>query len=364
MKLSENGIPLQPMKYRSRVPLLFFFALLCSVFLHESAWAAAGEKALDAATIKAAVAKALPLLETSAKTSMEKRKQCFTCHNVGLPVMALTTARSRGFAIDEEGLRNQVQFTADFLARGRDNYLAGKGQGGQALTAGSALLALEHGGWKADASTAAVTEYLLAWQKDLDHWKPQSIRPPSEESLFAISYVAVRGLKTFGTSEQRERAERRCEQVREWALKTPAQSTEDRVFRLWLLKTSGAADANVRDAAEELSRAQRPDGGWSQLAAMESDAYATATALVALHEAGGVAATNPVYQRGLSWLLKTQIDDGSWHVRTRSKPIQTYYESGYPHDADQFISITAASWAATALALALPEPGASQASAQ
>src|SRR6266542_2324554 len=117
--------------------------------------------------IKAAVAKSLPLLETGARVSMEKRKQCFTCHNQGLPIMALTTARDRGFAIDAENLRKQVQFTADFLERNRTNYLAGNGQGGQALTAGHALWALENGGWKSDATTDAVAEYLLLWQKDL-----------------------------------------------------------------------------------------------------------------------------------------------------------------------------------------------------
>src|SRR5213592_2078519 len=69
--------------------------------------------------IKAAVAKSLPLLETGARGSMEKRKQCFTCHNQALPVMALTTARSRGIAVDAENLRRQVQFTADFLATNR-----------------------------------------------------------------------------------------------------------------------------------------------------------------------------------------------------------------------------------------------------
>ena len=47
--------------------------------------------------------------------------------------------------------------------------------------------------------------------------------------------------------------------------------------------------------------------------------------------------------------------DGTWHVHTRSEPIQSYFESGYPHGEDQFISITAAGWATTALALALPE---------
>src|SRR5262245_1985001 len=100
--------------------------------------------------IKAAVAKSLPLLETGTRGSMEKRKQCFTCHNQGLPIMALTTARSRGITVDEENVRRQVQFTADFLAKNRTNYLAGHGQGGQALTAGYALWTLEMGGWKSD----------------------------------------------------------------------------------------------------------------------------------------------------------------------------------------------------------------------
>ncbi|HWN94329.1 MAG TPA: hypothetical protein VNT99_04800, partial [Methylomirabilota bacterium] len=128
--------------------------------------------------IKAAVVKSLPLLETGARGSMEKRKQCFTCHNQALPVMALTTARSRGFTIDAENLRRQIQFTADFLAKNRTNYLAGKGQGGQALTAGYALWTLEMGGWKSDGTTGAVTEFLLKFQNDFDHWKPTTIRPP------------------------------------------------------------------------------------------------------------------------------------------------------------------------------------------
>src|SRR5437867_2198840 len=76
--------------------------------------------------IRAAVTKSLPLLEKGARGSMAKRKQCFTCHNQGMPIMALTTARDRGFAIDAENLRQQVQFTADFLERNHTNYLAGE----------------------------------------------------------------------------------------------------------------------------------------------------------------------------------------------------------------------------------------------
>ena len=316
----------------------------------------AAEVTLGDATIRNAVAKSLPLLEKAAKGSMEKRSQCFTCHNQGLPVMALTTARGRGFAVDAENLRQQIQFTADFLERNRTNYLAGRGQGGQTDTAGYALWTLANGGWKPDATTAAVAEFLLLFQKDLAHWKPQSRRPPSEQSLFTSSHVALRGLKTFGTPEQRERIERRFEQVRQWLVTTPAQDTEDRVSRLRALQVAGVAPEEVRRAARELLQAQRTDGGWAQLAEMESDAYATGTALVALHQAGGLATADPAYRQGLKFLLARQLDDGSWHVRTRSTPIQTYYESGYPHGADQFISIASASWATTALALALNIP--------
>ncbi len=312
----------------------------------------------SAEAIRAAVEKALPLLTAGARGSMEKRERCFTCHNQGLPILALATAQSRGLAIEAEELRRQVQFTASFLERNRTNYLAGKGQGGQADTAGYALWALENGGWKPDATTAAVTEYLLGWQRDLVHWKPQSRRPPTEQSRFTSTHAALRGLKTFSTPEQRERLNLRLEQVRVWLLKTPAEDTEDRVFRLRALHLAGVPAAELRQATLELSQTQRADGGWAQLADQPSDAYATGTALVALHQTGGLATADEFYRRGLRYLLAQQRADGSWLVTSRSKPIQSYFESGYPHGTNQFISISAAGWATTALALALPKTAA------
>lgn len=337
----------------SRISVFLFAAWLAGVCT-ASAADAPGEIAPEPAVLRRAIGKSLPLLTAGARGSMEKRERCFTCHNQGMPIMALVTAQSRGIAIDADELRKQVQFTADFLAKNRENYLAGKGQGGQSDTAGYALWALDNGGWKPDATTTAVTEYLLQWQRDLGHWKPQSRRPPTEQSLFTSSYVALRGLRTFGTPEQRGRTDRRTEQVLAWLVKTPAEDHEDRVFRLRALHAAGAPEAEIRGAAKTLLGSQRADGGWAQLDDMTSDAYATATALVALHQAGGLATTDAAYRKGLRLLLTTQLGDGSWHVKTRSNPVQTYFESGYPHAADQFISIAAAGWATTALALALP----------
>jgi hypothetical protein len=311
------------------------------------------EPAVPAEEVKAAVGKALPLLVKGAEGHVEQRT-CFACHNQSVPLLALTTARARGFAVPEGHLKKQREFIAAFLERNHDNYREGKGQGGQADTAGSALFALELAGWKSDATTEAVVEYLLHRDAEHDRWRAVSNRPPSEASDFTTTYGALRGVRRWGTLGQEARIARRSDAARAWLLKAKARDTEDRVFRLLALKEAGADEGDVADAADDLRQSQREDGGWAQTAEMESDAYATGTALVALHQAGGLAAEDPAYQKGVAFLLKGQREDGSWLVRSRSRPFQVYYESGFPHGKDQFISMAASGWATAALALACP----------
>ena len=318
----------------------------------------AGEPApVPAEELQSAVSKSLPLL-LKAATGHRENRTCFACHNQGLPILALTAARTRGFEIDEAELKKQLEFVAEFLGKNRESYLEGKGQGGQADTAGYALVTLQAGGWQADDTTAAVAEYLLLRNKDQDHWSNVSTRPPSEASVFTTSYVAIRGLAAFGTPEQAERIAARRQQLRDWLAKSTTKDHEDRVFRLLALKAVAADSKDQEAAVQELTSKQREDGGWAQLDAgepawaTESDAYATGSALVALQQAGDLCTDDPIYQRGLRYLLQTQKDDGSWHVPSRSKPFQKYFESGFPHGNDQFISCAASGWATWALVLA------------
>jgi len=95
---------------------------------------------------------------------------------------------------------------------------------------------------------------------------------------------------------------------------------------------------------------QRSDGGWSQEPSLESDSYATGEALTALRESGMAAADDPAVRRGVAFLLRTQLQDGSWYVKSRSVPIQVYFESGFPHGVDQWISAAGTAWAVRALA--------------
>ena len=311
--------------------------------------------------VRGAVAKALPALRLGVDGHSSQRA-CFTCHNHAVPLLAFTAARGRGFAVTAAEVADLTRFVADDMAQYRDRFVKGRGPGplpagGEVDNTSYALFALEAGGHAPDETTAAMAEYHLLWEKNRDHWSGVAPRPPSEHSSFTVTALSVRGLRKYATAGQKDRADQRVAAARGWLLKTPAKDTEDRVFRLVGLKAAGATADEVAAAAKELRAAQRDDGGWSQLDGREADAYATGTALWALHDAGGLPTDDPAYRRGVAYLVHTQQDDGSWHVRTRSRPFQRYFETGFPHGKDQFISCAATGWAAAALALACPPAG-------
>ena len=94
------------------------------------------------------------------------------------------------------------------------------------------------------------------------------------------------------------------------------------------LAWSKADRAALDLAAADLRSQQRSDGGWSQHAAMPTDAYATGMALYAMYQAG-VSPTDAAYQAGLRYLLRTQAADGTWHENA-SAADSTVLETGYP----------------------------------
>ena len=133
-------------------------------------------------------------------------------------------------------------------------------------------------------------------------------------------------------------------------------------MKLLGLAWSKANARDIQQASADLLAEQRPDGGWAQLPGLESDAYATGQAMVALHEARTVTATDKPYQRGVAYLLRTQLADGTWIVRTRSSPVQQLKDSGFPHGKHQWISAAGTSWASMALTLSQPTTAAQTAS--
>ncbi len=331
-------------------------AIVCALLasIASNAFAADPDRPRDEA-IRAAVERSLPLIQaTGAKYRAER--ECFSCHHQAVPAIALEIAAHRGFAIDRSELKAQGKHAVDDLARNAKGYREGKGQGGGVVRAGYALWTISVAGIERDETTSAVVHYLLVHDETFGYWKTSSHRPPSEESDFTATGVALIGLARFAQASDRSAFESRKNKAIDWLESRKPKDAEDRVFKLWGLKFAGANRAAIDSAVQDLIQYQRADGGWGQTDDRSSDAYATGSALVALSEAGDLKTDNHSYIKGLAYLLRTQLADGSWLVKSRSRPFQTYFESGFPHGDDQFISTAATSWAVAALALALPNP--------
>jgi hypothetical protein len=136
-----------------------------------------------------------------------------------------------------------------------------------------------------------------------------------------------------------------------WLAKTRPTTNEDRSYRLLGLAWAGNNNDAAQSAMQELLAKQRSDGGWSDLDSMESSAFATGKSLYAL-QAAGLPASDPAYGRAVQFLLRTQQEDGSWFVRTRAMALQPYFDAGFPHGFNQWISAAGTSWATMALAQA------------
>jgi hypothetical protein len=311
---------------------------------------------LSAAQIKAALERAIPPLQKSLATYAEKR-DCFSCHNQTIPLIALKLAHSRGFEIDEEAFEGAIALTRADLQSALDDYRRGHGQPGGATRAGYALWTLETGEHKPDEATAAVGEFLLKFDENRDHWTTSSHRVPMEASHFTTTAVALIGLRAYAPDARSDAVKERVRKARAWMAKTKPVDTEDRVFRLWGLQYAAATADEIEVARQDLLATQRADGGFSQTDEMTSDPYATGSALVALAQAAELAADNPKYRRGVAFLVRSQKADGTWFVKSRSKPFQPYFESGFPYGKDQFIAVAASGWATAALAISLREKG-------
>ena len=183
-------------------------------------------------------------------------------------------------------------------------------------------------------------------------WRPGPPRVPIESSAFTATANAARVLKAQ-TSDGRGAFAMSVTKARTWLLQHEAASIDDKVYRLLGLRWTDAPQREVQRAGDALRHDQRADGGWSQLPGLNSDAYATGMTLVALHEGADLVATDPVYRRGVQYLLTTQEADGSWLVSKRAYPVNPYFESGFPHGKFQFISFAGTCWATMALTFAV-----------
>ena len=297
-----------------------------------------------------AIARALARLQPAGRAFTDKTK-CTSCHNEYIPGIAVALARRRGIALDESLAAHSMSATEANWQRRRDLALLGDTLGVTGVPPGLAYGLLERStaGLGPSPLTDAMVIALANRQDDDGSWDGgDPIRPPLNGNVFAGTALAVRALAEFGPPGHRVALQRRVARARSFLRSAVPQDTQDQTFKLLGLIWALAPRHEVVRQQQVLSKLQRQDGGWGQMPTLSPDAYATGQALYALQVAG-VGAEDPVYRRGVDFLLRTQLEDGTWFVKTRAFGVQPYFETGFPHGPSQFISATATAWAAIAL---------------
>jgi ankyrin repeat protein len=312
----------------------------------------AAEQTVGTSHVRDAAIRGFALVQAAQKQSLTKQFCSGTCHLQVMGAFAYRSMKEHGLPVDEETAKADAAkaFRALEFSFGVETLgLTEPGIGGSFMIAAHTM------GLPASAATTGAARAMALLQQSDGDWTSLHVRAPSSYSSFTFTAYGLRSLQLLSHPSQKQDVARRVARASRWLESHTARETEERTFQLLGLSWAGADRNLLTRLGRALAATQRPDGGWNSVDGRESEAYSTGQALVALHDAAGVATSDPVYQRGLAFLVKSQAADGSWHVTTRLPPWVNppYFESGYPYGRDQFISVAGANWAVMALTRAL-----------
>ena len=219
------------------------------------------------------------------------------------------------------------------------------------------LIGLHAEHYQPDLNTDAVAMYLKSTQWTDGHWPYISAdaRPPICSDYIGQTVLAMRALQVYAPKTDRAAYDQSIRLAAAWIAKTQPRDNEDRNWRVLGMAWASSDQNATAKAVRDLLAAQKADGGWSDLESMETTPYATGRSLFALQTAG-LSPSDPAYQRAVHYLLNTQLEDGTWYVKSRALAIQPYFDAGFPHGFDQWISAAGTSWATLALSQASPAP--------
>jgi cytochrome c553 len=300
-------------------------------------------------TPREAIAKALAVSQPAA-AKFVMTGGCVSCHADHLNGMAVSAAKPLGITADYplEARRAEATATLRGLLDQEMYQLQDPPPGVDGME--FSLMQLAAANVPPSLSTDSLVHYAAALQRKEGDWPLfGTVRPPLEDGSFTQTAKGIRVLRVYAIAGRKSEFDERVERAAKWLEAAEPRTTEDRSMQL--LGIAWAGHKAPLNRAQQLIAKQRPDGGWGQTDNLATDAYATGEALWALHETG-TSASDSVYRRGVEFLLRTQQEDGTWHVVTRALGFQPYFQSGFPYEHDQWISQAGTAMASIALSFA------------
>jgi hypothetical protein len=146
-----------------------------------------------------------------------------------------------------------------------------------------------------DAYTDAAVRLVKVMQRADGSWSTnESRRPPMASGEFQDAAVCLYALRHYGPRADTASTETAIAKAVAWLERATPKTTQDRAFQALALAWASETSDSAKTAARALAGLQHADGGWSQFPGVESDAYATGQAIVALNVAGRVPQDDPI----------------------------------------------------------------------
>jgi ankyrin repeat protein len=304
-----------------------------------------------------AVEKAIALLQPIGPNFFKQSGGCISCHNNTLPGMAMRRAMEHKFPVDAATAAHHEKAALSTYRPMQENLAVGASSiAGLVGNISYELAALAEERYPRNFVTDAAALALLRLQRSDGSWTIADVRPPLSGSDIHITALVVRAVQAYIPSGMKVARDAAIAKARNFLLEAPTRTTQDEAFAVLGLRWAGAPEAAIAKRRNRLLAMQRESGGWAHLPTLGPDAYATGQALYALEAGAGVKPSHAAYRRGVDYLLRTQLPDGSWFVQSRGLAFQPYQETGFPHGRSQFLSAAATSWAVMAIAPAVDVP--------
>ncbi|MEE2936526.1 MAG: ankyrin repeat domain-containing protein [Planctomycetota bacterium] len=308
---------------------------------------------VDESRVRAIVQKSTNLLQSCDPIFFAK-SGCIACHHQTASALVVASARQRGIASNDQAWRQQIKLTSVELAKKRSVFLQRIKTGGAAHRFGYLLWGLSAADYPPDEFTDAACYELAGLQRLDGSWLSDAHRPPTEYSSITATAVALHAIDHYSPPGWRSSTQKRVARATNWLARQQPEHNAEKAFRLLGLHWGNAPKVQIATATRELLLDQSDLGGWAQRPGLAPDAYATGLTLYALQASGETATTTAAYQNGIRFLVSNSKPDGSWHVQSRSFKFQPYFESGFPHGPDQWISAAATGWSCLAMSKTLP----------
>ena len=303
-----------------------------AVLVCMSAWtvgraddAAKPEATLPPRTTQQTVDKALEFLIKDAAKWRQDRG-CATCHHGTMTVWALSEAKSQGYTVATDKAADMLGWTKErFIPRidkPRDprpgwNLVSVPGIYLGLMSQNLPVLS------RAEVNTLAI--HLAGHQEEDGAWlmpPPSNGSPPTWESRETIVLLALLAWEPYVPADPTAAAAARTarDKAVAWLNSNPAtEATQATALRLLLDFRTGRPADQLQPRIDQLLTRQNPDGGWSPLKDLPSDAYTTGQALWALSFVG-VDKNRSEIGRAVAYLQGTQKEDGSWPMTSRNHP--------------------------------------------